>query len=268
MKRLLSGAAYWISPLIILLAWHVAAVTGALDPNVLPGPVVVVAAGVRLAEDGLLWPSALASVSRIAAGTAIGLVVGVALGLASGFWRLAEMTVDRPLQMLRAIPFNALTPLLIIAFGIGETMKVLLIVIGVVVPIYLHTYAGVRGVERRLLEVATIYRVPRRLVLTRLLFLGAMPSILTGLRFSLAIAWIALVTSETVNAHSGIGYLLTMAQQFVRTDQMVFCIVLYALLGLFTDWLVRALEHRLLRWREPARTRALTPKVTLKGSPA
>lgn len=250
----LTGAAYWASPLLILLAWHWASVTRLLDPNVLPGPVTVLQAGVRLAQDGQLWPSAWASISRIVAGTAIGLVVGVALGLAAGFWRLAEMTVDRPLQMLRAIPFNALTPLLIIAFGIGETMKVLLIVIGVVIPIYLNTYAGVRSVDPKLLEVATIYRVPRPVVLTRLLFLGAMPSILTGLRFALAIAWIALVTSETVNAHSGIGYLLTMAQQFVRTDQMVFCIVVYALLGLATDWLVRALERRVLRWRQPTRT--------------
>ncbi|MCH4249563.1 MAG: ABC transporter permease [Microbacteriaceae bacterium] len=246
------GLAYWISPVVILLLWQLGSSAGYLDPAVLPGPIPVLEAGVGLADSGQLWPSVVASVCRILAGTGLGLLLGLTLGLLSGFWRIAEMAVDRPLQMLRAIPFNALTPLLIIAFGIGETMKVLLIVIGVVIPIYLNTYAGVRGVDARFLEVDRIYRVPRWTMVTRTLFLGAMPSILTGLRFSLAIAWIALVTSETVNTESGIGALLVVAQHFARTDQMLFCIVLYALLGLLTDWIVRILERRLLRWRAPA----------------
>nr|WP_269327587.1 ABC transporter permease subunit [Kineosporia mesophila] len=180
----------------------------------------------------------------------MGVTFGLLMGVVSGYSRLGELTVDRPLQMLRAIPFNALLPLFIIAFGVGESMKVLLIAEGVLIPVYLNTYAGIRNVDVKLVEVAVVYKFSRRLVAVKILLLGALPSILTGLRFSLAIAWIALVTSETVNTTSGIGFILINAQRFVRPEQVVLCIVIYALLGVLTDWLVRLLEARLLRWRK------------------
>lgn len=243
------GVPYWVSSLILLVAWWVGSATGAIDPTVLPGPVAVWQAGVELAQTGLLWNSLVASISRIVVGTVIGLVGGVVLGLAAGTVTTAEIVVDRPIQMLRVIPFNALAPLLIIVLGIGEPMKISLIVIGVFVPVYLNAFAGVRGIDPKLLELARVYRVRRPVVLVRVLFQGSLASILTGLRFSLAIGWIALVTSETVNAQSGVGYILAQAQQFVRTDRVVLCIVIYAVLGLLTDWLVRLLERRLLRWR-------------------
>nr|WP_243752125.1 ABC transporter permease [Leucobacter weissii] len=191
----------------------------------------------------------LTSLGRVLAGTVLGLSIGLVLGLLSGYSRIGEAVFDRPLQMLRAVPFNALLPLFIIAFGIGEGMKVLLIAVGVLIPIYLNTYAGVRGVDAKLLELARVYRYPRWIVTTRILLLGALPSVLTGLRFSLAIAWIALVTSETVNTDAGIGFLLTQAQRFVRPEIVLLCIVTYAVLGVLTDWVVRLLESRLLRWR-------------------
>jgi len=243
------AASYWLSSAALFAAWWIGSATGLIDPGTLPGPVEVGSAAVELARSGELLSALSASLGRVLAGTAIGLVLGIAAGLLSGYRRAGEMVIDRPVQMLRAVPFNALTPLFIIAFGVGEQMKVLLIVVGVFVPIYLNTFAGVRGVDAKLLEVGRVYRVPARVVATTILFLGALPSVLTGLRFSLAIAWIALVTSETVNAQAGIGYILAQAQRFVRTDRVVLCIVIYALLGLLTDAIVRLLERRLLRWR-------------------
>ena len=248
-RRAPRGLAYWWSSLAILAAWWVGSATGAIDERTLPGPLEVVAAGVELARSGELLGAMSASLARVAVGTAVGVAAGVATGLLSGYRALGEIVIDRPVQMLRAVPFNALTPLFIIAFGVGEAMKVLLIVVGVFVPNYLNTFAGVRSVDPKLLEVGRVYQVPAHLVTRHILVAGSLPSVLTGLRFSLAIAWIALVTSETVNAQSGIGYILAQAQRFVRTDRVVLCIVIYALLGLATDWLVRLLERRLLRWR-------------------
>jgi sulfonate transport system permease protein len=245
---------YWISPLAILLVWWGWTVLGHVDPHKFPSPVEVVTSAVELAERGLLWESLLASLARILVGVFIGLALGVPIGLISGASKLSEVVVDRPIQMLRAIPFNALTPVLIIGLGIGEVMKVSLIVIGVFVPIYLNTRDGVRALDPKLLELARVYRIPPRVVFPKILLAGVMPSILTGLRFSLAIAWIALVTAETINVEQGVGYILKQAQQFVRMDQMVLCIVLYALLGLLTDWVVRLLESYLLRWRVGAVT--------------
>lgn len=241
--------ASWLSTVAIFAFWWLGTATGLVDSRALPGPDKVVEAAWELTEKGILGEAVLVSLSRVLAGVVIGLLVGVVLGLLSGYFLVGEAAVDKPVQMLRAIPFNALTPLFIIAFGVGETMKVLLISVGVLVPIYLNTFAGVRGVDRKLVEVGTVYRVPKFLIATRILFLGALPSVFTGLRFSLAVAWIALVTAETVNASAGIGFVLTQAQRFVRTDQVVLCIAIYAFLGLFTDWIVRCLERHFLRWR-------------------
>ena len=239
----------WVSPLIILLIWSLVTGSGAVSPRVLPSPLRVLAAAAELWENGRLQAALAASLARVLAGTMVGLVIGLVLGLAAGYARFGEIVVDKPLQMLRAVPFNAIVPLLIVCFGIGETMKVALIAIGVMVPIYLNTFAGVRNVDSRLVEVGLVYKASRFAIAFRILFLGALPSILTGLRFSLAIAWIALVTSETVNAEAGIGFLLAQAQRFVRTDQVYLCIVIYAALGILTDGLVRLIERRLLSWR-------------------
>jgi sulfonate transport system permease protein len=239
----------WLSPIAILLVWWFVSVAGIVGSKVLPSPVQVVAAAWELTLNGRLPQALVASLGRVLAGTIIGVALGLAAGLLAGYYRAGQIVVDKPLQMLRAVPFNALVPLFIVAFGIGEGMKVSLIAVGVLVPIYLNTFAGVRNVDSKLVEVGLVYRAPRYLIAYKILFLGALPSILTGLRFSLAIAWIALVTSETVNANAGIGYILAQAQRFVRTDQVFLCIVIYAFLGILTDYLVRLLEGRLLAWR-------------------
>ena len=78
---------------------------------------------------------------------------------------------------------------------------------------------------------------------------GALPQTLVGLRQSLGLAWLALIVGETVNADAGVGYLINNAREFLRTDVVVVGLVLYALLGLGTDALVRLLERKVLRWR-------------------
>jgi sulfonate transport system permease protein len=139
--------------------------------------------------------------------------------------------------------------LFILWFGLGETPKVLLIVVASAVPVYVNTFAGVRNVDRKLVEVAHLYRLGRLHTARTVLLPGALPSVLTGLRFALGNAWIAVIIAETVNSDAGIGFVLINAQQFIQTDVVVLCIAVYAVLGLLTDWLVRVLERSLLSWR-------------------
>jgi sulfonate transport system permease protein len=217
--------------------------------DMIPGIGEIARAALELARSGLLWDSLFTSLGRVIHGLALGLALGLPLGLVSGASRAAELVFDKPVQMLRAIPFNALTPLLIIFFGVGESMKISLIVIGVFVPIYLNTRAGILHFDGKLLELVRAYNMPVHVIAGQVLLRGALPSILTGLRFALAIAWIALVTCEKVNAGAGIGYLLSRAQDFSRIDQQIVCILLYAALGLFTDAIVRFLEAAATRWK-------------------
>ena len=149
--------------------------------------------------------------------------------------------------MIRALPHLGLIPLFILWFGIGEVPKVLLIALGVFFPIYLTIAAGIRQIDPKLLEVARVFRFSRRQRLTDVILPSVAPQALVGLRQSLAIAWLTLIVAEQLNATSGLGYLIMNARDFLQVDVILVGLVVYAILGVATDALVRALERRALR---------------------
>jgi len=252
-RRLWRGLRPWLSLVAIVVLWQIADSAGWLNERILPGPSAVITAGWELIADGRLAEALGASVPRAGLGILFGVAAGVLLGFVAGYWRLGEDIVDRPMQVIRALPFTALTPLFILWFGIGELPKVMLVIVGVAVPLYINTYSGIRSVDRKLIEVAYVYDRRAWTIWRRVLLPGALPQILTGLRFGLGIGWIALIVAETVAASSGIGALMTTARQYSQTDVVIVCIVVYALLGVLTDLIVRWLEAWLLRWRSTIR---------------
>lgn len=234
----------------LLLLWQVASWAGWIDSSTLASPVEVWNAARELSADGQLWPSILTSLRRVLIGLAIGVSIGTALGLVAGLSRIGEELVDAPLQMLRTLPFLGLLPLLIVWLGIGEGVKVGLVVIGVIFPVYLNLHKGIRSVDPRFAELSRACGVGRWGVIRKVILPGALPSFLVGLRFSLGIAWLSLVIAETVNADKGVGYLIMQGQQYLQTDVIVMGLVIYALLGLIMEALVRTVEFRALRWRK------------------
>ncbi|WP_168582621.1 ABC transporter permease [Gephyromycinifex aptenodytis] len=243
----------WWSTLAIVLLWQLIAALRLVPEVVLPGPSDLVVTALGMLGDGSLLHALLVSLARVTAGSALGLLIGLTFGLLAGLSSLGEDIIDRPLQALRTIPFTALAPLFILWFGLGETPKILLVAVATLIPTYLNTSAGVRGVDARLVEMARAYNVRRARIVYRVVLLGALPSVLTGVRFALGLAWVAVIIAETINASEGLGFLLTNARTYVRTDIVMVCIAVYAGLGLFTDAIVRALESHLLRWRTPHR---------------
>jgi sulfonate transport system permease protein len=153
------------------------------------------------------------------------------------------------MQIKRTIPVVALAPLFIVWFGIGETPKIALIAFATLFPVYLNLYNGIRGVDVRLLDAARSFGLSRAEQIFHVILPGALPSLLVGLRYSLSIAIILLVIAEQINASSGLGFLINNARDFMRTDIIVVCLMVYALLGLAADYLVRLIEHRALAWR-------------------
>ncbi|MFC8261387.1 ABC transporter permease [Streptomyces sp. NPDC057291] len=238
-----------IGPVLLLALWQVLSATGVLHPDVLASPGTIARAGSDLIADGTL-PSAMGiSLQRVAAGLVLGGVVGTALALASGLSRLGEDLVDATVQMLRTVPWVGLIPLFIIWLGIGEAPKVALIALGVAFHLYLNVYAGIRGVDEQLIEAGQSLGLGRWGLIRHVVLPGALPGAMTGLRYSLATAWLALVFGESVNADAGIGFLMNQAREFFRTDVIVVCLVVYAFLGLTADVIVRILERLLLQWR-------------------
>ena len=233
----------------VLALWQAADSLGWLNERVLPGPSAIWQSFVDLLVNGQLGSALLASLPRVLIGMTVGILAGIILGLVSGFWKIGEDIVDKPMQMIRAVPFTALVPLFILWFGIDEAPKIALVIVGTLVPLYVNTYSGITGVDRRLVELAQVYRVNAVKTALQVLIPAALPQILTGLRYGLGLAWVALIVAETVGANDGIGFLLTNARQYGQTGVVLVCIILYAALGVITDQIVRVLESTLLRWR-------------------
>ena len=238
-----------VGPLLALGIWQLLCTVGVFNPSTIPSPVSVVRAGQQLWTSGELQSSFAISLERVAIGLGIGMVAGVVLALISGFFRLGEDLVDPLIQIVRSVPILGLIPLVIIWFGVGEVSKVFLIALGCTFPIYINTHAAIRGVDAKFAEMGSSFGLSRLGMAGRVVFPGAIPGFLVGLRFALVGCWLIIVVAEEINAQSGLGYLLAQAQSSYRTDIMVLVLAIYGMLGLVADMLVRLLERSLLVWR-------------------
>jgi sulfonate transport system permease protein len=238
----------WALPVLILLAWELASVSGWLSTRVLPEPLAVASAFWTLLRSGELWQHVLVSSGRALAGLAIGGGLGLLLGLLTGSFRSVETLLDTTLQMVRNIPALALIPLVILWFGIDESAKLFLVSVGVFFPIYLNTFHGIRSVDKGLIEMARSYGLSGWALYRHVILPGALSSVLVGLRFSLGLMWVLLIVAETISAQAGIGYLTMNAREFLQTDVVLVGILLYASLGKLADVLAKGLERWWLRW--------------------
>ncbi|MFM2279411.1 MAG: aliphatic sulfonates transporter permease protein SsuC [Pseudomonadota bacterium] len=238
----------YLLPLATIIVWQVLSSFGIISTRIMPSPADVLTAFWTTTLSGDLPHDIAVSAGRALAGLLVGGAIGFALGIANGISRLSEQLTDTTLQMLRTIPHLALIPLVILWFGIGEESKLFLTSLGVLFPVYLNTYHGVRNVDRDLIEMGRVYGMSGFTLFRKVIFPGALPSIFVGLRYALGIMWLTLIVSETIAASSGIGHMAMEAREFMMTDIVVLALVIYALLGKAADIAVRYLEQRVLAW--------------------
>lgn len=238
-----------LGPLLVLVLWQVSSSTGWISDQLLPSETTVLSAFRELWRDGDLQAALPISLRRAGEGFLIGGSIGLVLGLVSGLWRIGEELLDSSLQMLRTIPFIALIPLFMLWFGIGERAKISLIAAACIFPVYLNTYAGVRGVDPKVVEAGTVFGLRRWSLIRHIILPLSLPSILVGIRYGLGVSLLALVAAEQINASSGIGYILINANQNARADIVIAGVLVYALLGISVDVLMRLVEQAALPWR-------------------
>jgi len=238
----------WLVPLLLLTVWEVVSASGLVPQRKLPSPHSVAVAFWGVLRSGELTRDVFVSTLRAATGFLIGGALGFAFGLAAGVSRLAENLFDGTLQMLRMVPHLALIPLIIVWFGIGESAKVFLVAIGVFFPIYYNTYHGIRTIDGGLLEMARIQGLSGFILFREVIFPGALPSILVGVRYSLGIMWLTLIVAETIAGNSGIGFMTMNAREFMQTNVVLLGILLYAALGKLIDMAARYVEKGALAW--------------------
>ena len=235
---------------LLVAVWAVGSAVGFIDERVLPGPWDTAVAAGELIASGDLPENLLVSLQRAAIGGAIGIAVGLVLAVVAGLSSWGQSLIDGPVQINRAVPTLAFIPLAIAWFGVGETMKIVVIVLSVMVPVYINTHSSLRGLERRYRELAHTVDLSRTQFITRIALPGALPGFFVGLRIAVILAWSALVVVEQINATSGIGYLMSQARTYGQIDVIVVGLVVYATLGLLSDLLIRLLERKALSWRE------------------
>lgn len=238
----------WLIPIVVVALWQWFGSTGWISQRILPTPVAVLEAGIKLIRSGDLFQYIGDSTKRALLGFIIGGGIGFILAIINGLLPLFEKLTDSSIQMIRTIPHLSLIPLIIAWFGIGEQGKIFLVALGVAFPIYLNTLHGIRGIDPGLIEMGRTYGLRGYALFRTIIFPGALPSILVGLRFALGIMWITLIVSETISANSGIGYMAMNAREFFQMDVVVLSIIIYALLGKLSDWVAKLMERSWLQW--------------------
>ncbi len=238
-----------VGPVLVIALWQLVCSAGVFTSVEVASPLAVLDAARELSSQGVLQSNLLISLQRVAEGLVFGVAVGAALATACGLFWVGEDLFDPVIQAARAVPILGLVPLVIIWFGVGEFPKVFLIALGCLFPVYINTFAAIRGVDVKLVEAGQTFGLNRLGLVRTVILPGSLPGFLVGLRFALVGAWVVDVVAEEINAQSGLGYLINQAQTTDRTDIMFLCLAIYAILGLVADAIVRLLERYLLVWR-------------------
>jgi sulfonate transport system permease protein len=238
-----------VGPVLLVAVWAAASALNLLDPRLISAPWTVVSTAGDLFATGKLTEHIGASLQRAAVGTLIGVVAGTALAITSGLSRIGEAVIDGPVQIKRAIPTIGLIPLLILWLGINESFKIVTIAIAVAVTMYVQAYAGLTGIDSRYVELAQVQGYGRWEFLRHVVLPGSLPGFFVGLRLAVTTAWIVLITLEQINALSGVGYMMSQAQQYAQTDVIIVGLTVYGVFGIVSDTAIRLIERRVLSWR-------------------
>ncbi|GAA0249286.1 ABC transporter permease [Actinomadura nitritigenes] len=197
---------------------------------------------------GRITSDVLPSLGRLVAGYLLALALGIGLGVAIGSVRVLRALLEPVLEFFRAIPPPVLVPILMLFAGIGNGMKILVIVSGCVWPVLLNTVEGVRALDEVLRDTARCYRMRPRSRLVHLVLRGASPQITAGARQALSIGIILMVISEMFAASNGVGFTIIQFQRGFSIPQMWSGIILLGLIGIALSAVFHVVETRVLRW--------------------
>ncbi len=236
----------------LILAWQFASTVWLprIDPHMavlMPAPTSIAKTAAAMIASGELLYNLLASLRREATAFLFA-ATAIPLGMAMGWWRVVYNQVNPVMEILRPIPPLAWIPLSILWFGLGDEQNEFIIFLGMFFPILVNTIVGVKNIEPNLVRAARSLGAPERKVLWRVVLIGALPQIITGVRIGLGVGWMALVAAELVGANSGLGFLINDARSMLRTDTIAVGMLTIGIIGLVIDTAIRLLSRRLLPW--------------------
>lgn len=236
------------TPVILLALWQAAADLHWIDPRIFTPPTQIGRAAGRLISVGTLQSDLGATLARLVVGYVIGAAGGIVVGLLMGVVRPLRAALGPLFTALYAVPQIALLPLLLVIFGVGQTAKVLTVVAVTFFVLEINALSAVRNFDPRLLEAGRAYGATRWKMFRHVLLPGALPSIFTGLRVSIALGLVVITATEFVASNDGLGFLVWNSWQLFEPDQMYVGLVTIALVGVLLTAIIATVERFALPW--------------------
>ncbi len=237
-------------PVLLIILWQALAGSGLLLEVILPSPVKVIKAFFEMIKDGSLGVDLAVSGKRVLIGYLWGAGIALILGVFSGLNKIAERVFSPIINVIRQIPLYAWMPIIILWFGIGEVSKEIIIARGVLIPIYLNTLQGIKGVQAEYFELAEVLELKRSVFLRKIVLPSAVSSIFTGLRLGAGNAWMAVVAAEMLGGLTGLGYALMKSREFLWSDKLIALMVVIGVIGVVIDVILRKIEENTLKWKK------------------
>jgi ABC-type nitrate/sulfonate/bicarbonate transport system permease component len=240
-------AVYLRTMTVFLVIWEVTAVAVG-NSLILPPPHEVAVSFVRLLVDGSILQHALTSLSRLVVAYAITVAIGFPLGLLMGLSQIGFELFDPVIELLRPISAIAWIPIALALLGVGYALPVFILVYVSIFPLILNTIAGVREADPVLIRAARTMGLRHRTIIAQVILPAALPRVLTGVRLSAGLGWMALIASELVGAPSGLGFAIQFYSGLFRSADMIAMIVVVAIMGFLTDVALRWLQRTITPW--------------------
>lgn len=240
---------YLILPIIILIIWQMCYTVGILKPYAMPTIKSVILAAFQGIRDFTILNDIAISFIRVLVGFLISSILAISIGIFIGISEKIEIFTDLIVKLLKPIPPIAWIPLAILWFGIGEGSKIFIISIGAFFPILINVVDGIKNIDKKYLELSSVYEIPSSKVVLKVILPGALPSIMTGIRVGLGNAWVCVVAAEMIAATAGVGYMIMDARSFSRPDLVIVGMFIIGIVGKLMDDIVVTISKKIIKGR-------------------
>lgn len=239
-----------IIPIGVAIAWELATKYGNLPAGVLPSIPMVCNTFIEMVKSGQLQTDLMISLVRVVKGFFVSGVLGIILGALIGMFKPVKELFLPIITVIRQIPIIAWIPLIILWAGIGETSKVVIIVLAAFFPVLVNTESGMESTPEGLIEVAKLYKLSKWETFVKVYLPNSLPHILVGLKLALGISWMAVVAAELIASVTGIGYRMSYARSMMQADVVIVCMLVVGLIGIIMDKLTGVLFSYFTPWQK------------------
>lgn len=237
-----------IVPVVLIILWQMAADRGMIRVNIVPSPQGIYEAFIKQVLKGSLQKHILVSLRRVFFGYILGISLGITIGILMGIFHSFERALRFLIEIMRPIPIVAWVPVLILWSGIGERSKIIVIAIGSFWSVLLNVIDGIRNVDKKYIEVSTLFMKSHFEVIRKVILPAASPNIFTGLRIGIAAAWLSVIGAELIAASAGLGFLIAFSRELIQPANMLVGVFTIGIIGWAINRLIQLAEHYVLKW--------------------